>query len=247
MTYRPLHVCSLHAALLLACVCGGLWPRGDSLPSRRERGKCHPCCLHLSVTNLQIQALGAGSDPILHLELLPGNAPALDASPESASDKGMAQACSWREGYIRYSLTWFYLEPITQPAPKRPECRVLMVQLTGENTASEYANASATLSLRYNEQVLTLQLDGELVQTISGKGLTTLGALRVASEGIDRRSHSTQLGFRGHMPPGTSGAMSVRIPTIQLEKREDLEWLMDLEFEDELRRLHRTQRQATPR
>lgn len=234
--------------VLLYALCISSWSTGadspKTWPSPNETGQCPPGCLHVNVIDLHLQGTASPAGPPLHIQLLPGKNPKLSNTSEPASRVEDVRSLHWQEGSIIYALTWFFLNPDDERHAPSPPCRVLMIQLTGENTGSEYANASATLTILQNEKELPLQLDRELLTAPAGDQRISLGAVRVASEGIERTSHPTRLAFHGHMPPGTSGAMSVRIPTSRLDQRTDLEWLMDLEFDDELRRLQRAQRRT---
>jgi hypothetical protein len=65
-----------------------------------------------------------------------------------------------------------------------------------------------------------------------------LAAVDVPSSGI-AGTNGTQLQFQGSMPPGTSGALTVKIPLGRLEGKTALDRLYDLAFDDEYERVKR--------
>ena len=65
-----------------------------------------------------------------------------------------------------------------------------------------------------------------------------IAAIEIGAEGIEE-SAGPRLKFRGHMPPGTSGAMTIKIPLDRLAGEAQLNQLHDLEFDQEYRRTKR--------
>ena len=63
-------------------------------------------------------------------------------------------------------------------------------------------------------------------------------ALDVSATGLGSMK-GPQLQFRGNMPPGTSVAMTIKIPAAKLAGEEAMRRLRDLEFAEEFRRVKR--------
>lgn len=120
-----------------------------------------------------------------------------------------------------------------------PDASVLLIQLTGQNTASEYTDASASLRLAIDNEPLDLELNSGLLRGHWKGEWIILGAIQVPAEGVEPGTDPHCLKFRGHMPPGTSGSMTIKIPTWCVSPPPSPDWLLDLEFNEELRRLHR--------
>jgi hypothetical protein len=146
---------------------------------------------------------------------------------------------------IRYTRRVFVTQP-EQPdlavggdALAAPPPPVLMIQLVGENTSNEYADAAASLSLDLDRQPLDLGLDTGLLRARWREAWIVLGAVQVPAEGTEPSTDPRHLKFRGHMPPGTSGAMTLKIPIRCVAGTTNLDWLIDLEFDEELRRAKR--------
>jgi hypothetical protein len=147
----------------------------------------------------------------------------------------------WEQGGIRYTQTVF----LTRLELANPETgmlrdikEVLLVQLVGENFTSEYADAAAAFALEIGGRPVELELrEGMVYQTDEGAS-ELIAAVDVAAEGI-ASSSGTRLRFRGHMPPGTSGSMTVKILGAPLEREDWIIRLQDLEFDEALRRAKR--------
>jgi hypothetical protein len=119
-----------------------------------------------------------------------------------------------------------------------PADAVILVQLTGLSVASEYVDATATFQVEIEFEPIDLKLDRGVVRAIHAGQVMFLAAVQVPAEGIETH-HGPQLRFRGHMPPGTFGAMTIKIPLGPLGSEEAFERLHDLEFDDEFRRVKR--------
>jgi hypothetical protein len=147
----------------------------------------------------------------------------------------------WEYLGIRYTqtvlLTRQNRDPLWMSGPP-PADAVVMVQLTGENIGTEYTNAVAGLSLSSSDARPLLTLEADLV-VIRYRGQSNLLAqIEVASTGIEQ-SHGSELRFRGHMPPGSSGAMTVKIPLQSGLSVQDGERLREMDFSEELERVRR--------
>jgi hypothetical protein len=113
---------------------------------------------------------------------------------------------------------------------------VLLVQLVGENTASEYTEAKASLGITRGEQILRLELNENRVHEVGAVGKTFLGAIEIPSGGV-AVTEGLQLRFHGNMPPGTSGAMTFIFPLTELNGENVLDSLRFMDFTEELRRV----------
>jgi hypothetical protein len=115
---------------------------------------------------------------------------------------------------------------------------VLLVQLVGENTASEYTEARAGLSLKRDQQELNLELrEGQVHE--AGKSSSPLLALVDIPAGGVGVADGTRLQFQGNMPPGTSGAMTIKIPLADLNGEAELNRLRFLDFTEEMLRVRK--------
>lgn len=151
---------------------------------------------------------------------------------------------SWEEHGIRYTqrvlVTSLGTNDLALTNAAAGEA-VLLVQLVGQNTATEYTTARAAFEVKVAGRPLDLVLRGGLVYAAGGAEAVPLAALEIPSEGI-AQTNGAQLRFQGHMPPGISGSMTVKIPATKLATPAGLDRLMDLNFEDEVRRLTRAWR-----
>jgi len=113
---------------------------------------------------------------------------------------------------------------------------VVLVEIAGHNTASEYMPARATFEVKRGNRALELELRDGLVFASGVK--EPVAALDVAGEGIGS-TNGVRLLFRGDMPPGISGSMTIKIPLAPPGSQEVINRLLDLEFDEELRRVKR--------
>jgi hypothetical protein len=149
----------------------------------------------------------------------------------------------WDKDGIRYTqsilIARLHPDDPIPPNAKLPPDAVLLMQLAGLSLASEYTDATASFEVQFQDQTFPLSLDRTWVYTHLASAPLLLAQIDVPAEGIAAHTGST-LRFRGHMPPGLSGAMTVKIPLGPLSSPDDLDRLHDLEFEEELRRLKRS-------
>jgi hypothetical protein len=148
---------------------------------------------------------------------------------------------AWEKDGIRYTQTVLVTsletndQALTGPAPSNA---VLLVQVAGHNTTAEYSAAGAAFEVKSEDRALPLEWRGGLVFVTGARAAVPLAAIDVPSEGI-AGTNGLQLRFAGSMPPGTSGAMTVKIPSRVLERPAEINRLLDLEFDEELRRVKR--------
>ena len=140
----------------------------------------------------------------------------------------------WEIGGIRYTQTVL----LTRLIPEGPSLWVLMVQLTGENISREYTDATAAFALTLDDQTLELEWRHGPVYATHLPDQPLVGLIEIGAEGVEKSS-GPRLEFRGHMPPGTSGAMTIKILLDRIAGDEQLDRLHDLEFDDEYRRTKR--------
>jgi hypothetical protein len=141
----------------------------------------------------------------------------------------------WEERGIRYTQTAL----ITRLTAEEGSARVLMVQLTGENGSREYSEARAAFGVLFGDEPLELEWRQGLVHARNLPQEPVIAAIEIGAEGIEESS-GPRLKFRGQMPPGTSGAMTIKIPLERLTGEEQFNHLHDLEFDQEYRRLKRS-------
>ena len=149
----------------------------------------------------------------------------------------------WEERGIRYTQTVL----VTRLTSETGSARVLMVQLTGENSSREYSEATAALAVVLGDEILELEWRQGLVHARNLPQEPVIGVIEIGAEGIEESS-GPRLKFRGQMPPGTSGAMTIKIPLDRVTGVEQLDRLHDLEFDQETRRVKRlwTSQSAAP-
>ena len=147
----------------------------------------------------------------------------------------------WEKDGIRYTqivlLTRLGLGEL-MPGGKLADDSVLMVQVTGENAASEYSEATAEFSVRSGGRARELELREGRVYAVGAGETVAWAVVDVPATGIAGTKGSA-LRFRGVMPPGTSGAMTLKIPLAKALDEEAVKRLFDLEFDDEFRRVKR--------
>jgi hypothetical protein len=142
----------------------------------------------------------------------------------------------WETGGVRYTQKVL----VTQLGAANPAAytndAVLLVQITGHNLAGEYTNAAASLTVWAGDRPLELELRGGLVYAVGIREPRLLGVLDVPGEGI-AATNGTRLKFQGHMPPGTTGAMTLKLPARPLSGETEINRLRDLEFDEEAQRV----------
>jgi hypothetical protein len=118
---------------------------------------------------------------------------------------------------------------------------VLLIQLYGENKAADYTTAQAEFVMERDSLPARLELREGRVYAMDVNPPALVALVDVPVTGIGT-TNGTRLQFQGHMPPGTTGTMTIKIPVAQPVGREALERLRDLEFDEEVQRLKRAWR-----
>ncbi|HWI58490.1 MAG TPA: hypothetical protein VNZ22_14795, partial [Bacillota bacterium] len=157
----------------------------------------------------------------------------------------------WREGEVLRGL-WVtngvrYTETVLL-TPVNGNGRsnlVLLVNIQGENTNSEYAEAAAELVLETGRQQQELELKEGLLWRVEGGVRSLIGALEIPQSGVKVAQGKT-LQFAGNMPPSEKGSMTLKIPLEPLESNQAAEWLSDLEFAAELRQAIKPRKETLP-
>ncbi|MCP5517658.1 MAG: hypothetical protein H7A45_10445 [Verrucomicrobiales bacterium] len=148
----------------------------------------------------------------------------------------------WEQAGIRYTQTFLmtFLDPEAASRPRQPGGPPLvgLVHLKGENTNSEYADASARLAFSGSGRAAELKLELGIVYRREDGTWRVAGGIDVPTEGI-RSPNGPELGFHGHMPPGLTGTMTFKLIRFPLESEAELERLRNLDFDEEYRRARR--------
>jgi len=147
----------------------------------------------------------------------------------------------WETNGIRYTqiVLLTRLEPgELMSGGELPEDAVLLVQVLGENTASEYTEATAEFSVQSGGGGPELELRESSVIAVGTGEVSPLAMIEVPATGI-AGTRGPALQFRGAMPPGTSGSMTLKIPVNPLSGDAALNRLRELEFDEEFRRVKR--------
>jgi len=185
------------------------------------------------------------AEVVLSLDLPEGNAkPRPDSAGPQPSPLPVSTVQRQRDE-IEYTQTVFLAELRPEGGSKQSVesfGQVLLIQLAGRNQGSEYREARATLSLSRRGERLPLVLDrGALYLLPRTDASVPLGVIDVPAEGVDTLE-GNQLRFRGEMPPGTSGALTLKIPLSALTEPAALDALHDLEFDRAFRRARNDRR-----
>lgn len=116
---------------------------------------------------------------------------------------------------------------------------VLLVNIEGENTNSEYAEAMAALVFELAGKPQELELQAGLVWRRKGGTKFLVGALEVPESGV-KVARGERLCFAGNIPPSLKGSMTLKIPLEPLPNQAAVDALQDMDFEKELRRTAKT-------
>jgi hypothetical protein len=110
---------------------------------------------------------------------------------------------------------------------------ILLVNVEGDNTNSQYAEALAELVFELNGQRQELELKDGFVWRRTGDDRSLLGSLEISESGV-RVPQGQRLQFSGNMPPSQKGSMTLKIPLLGIDGEAAAERLKDIEFEAEL-------------
>lgn len=148
----------------------------------------------------------------------------------------------WEKDGIRYTQTVL----VTRfgagdlPASGEPAAdSVLMVQVVGENFTNDYTEATAELTVEVEGKALNLELRNDLIFSMETNASVFLVAIDVPASGI-ASTNGQQLRFQGNMPPGNTGAMTIKWPFTPPKGEPEIDRLRDLQFSEELYRVKRS-------
>jgi hypothetical protein len=154
----------------------------------------------------------------------------------------------WEQDSIRYTQTLLATRwqpgPLWAPTNVPPRDALLFVRLAGENFGSDYTNASVSLRCHLRGQSLPLALHSNLVFT-AWQGHTQLVAVLDITSGTIITTNAGSLQFSGHMPPGTTGALGIKLPLFPVAETQAFTQLGFLDFEEERERAGRHQAEPT--
>ena len=118
--------------------------------------------------------------------------------------------------------------------PRNASNEVLFINIKGENTNTEYTEASAGLALELNGERQRLELKNGLVSRTVGRVSRTVCALEIPETGV-KQAEGEVLEFLGNMPPAERGSMTVKISLEPLADEAAAQRFSELDFQDELR------------
>jgi hypothetical protein len=161
---------------------------------------------------------------------------------------GPAQVKLWVTNGIRYTQTVLLTSATLHP--ERPDktaktTPVLLVNIEGENTNSEYAEAFATLALEVDGRLQQLELRGGSVLRQSQSTTNLVAALEIPESGVKLASGEL-LRFSGSIPPSLKGSMTLKVALERLDSLEAEDRLRELDFETTLRQARKPDHAPAP-
>ncbi len=179
-------------------------------------------------TTVHLNPEGAEEEVVFKFGL--PSVPAAKMSRENRIIRGL-----WVTNGIRYTQTVMVRElGLHQETPDQ-NTAVLLVNIHGQNTNTEYAEATAELVLELAGRRQQLELNDGLVWWVSSGKRRLLGALEIPDSGVKTASGDT-LKFAGNIPPALQGSMTLKLPMEPFDSAA-AEILRDIDFDAELRRL----------
>lgn len=189
-----------------------------------------------------------GADGTIRLHL-----PQKKAPPVAASFRFGLPACNpaklWRENDVLHGL-WetnglryrqtvlMTASPDRNGSPLSPEDgkSILLVNIEGENTNADYAQASAALEMTAAGERQQLELVDGRIWRGEGSDRSVLAGFEIPESGI-KVSKGQVLHFAGNMPPSLKGSMTLKLPLDSQVNDASADRLADLDFETEVRRV----------
>lgn len=148
----------------------------------------------------------------------------------------------WERDGVRYTqsalVTRLDAGGLGYPDMQADDTAVLMVRIAGRNLDQEYRDAFVVLSLKADGRTVPLTMTDGLVYAQLPEGQVLRAAVECQTDGHPY-DDGKRLRFFGNMPPGTDGAMILKIPFITLDQPAELESLRDLDWDEELIRVRR--------
>ena len=148
---------------------------------------------------------------------------------------------SWEQNHIRYTQTVLVTrlsEGDLLPGGVLATDAVLLVNLFGENTATEYTVATAAFAVQAGDQTLEVEWRDGFVHLAGPKNTPPLAWVDIPSGGI-AGTRGARLRFQGNLPPATTGSMTVKLPLAALDREEARQRLQDLNYDEEFQRVKR--------
>lgn len=156
-------------------------------------------------------------------------------SPTRLWSEGGVLRGLWVTNGIQYTETVFIGQLTQKIDTNAAAVPVLLIEIYGSNTNSEYAEASAEVSMLVDSQVRELEIrDGLLWRSERGR-TALLGRIEVPAPGI-KVAGGKVLRFSGNMPPAERGSLMLLIPLQPVGGEAVIEQLRDLDFSVELRK-----------
>lgn len=141
--------------------------------------------------------------------------------------EGAALRREWNTNGIRYTQT-LLITDLPASSGQNPR-QVLLVNVRGENTNSEYAQAHADLAVEMDDKARELELKDSLVWCRLPEGRKVLAALEIPAPGV-RETKGLVLHFQGNMPPSERGSFTLKVPLQEIQPTEAAERLAEIDF-----------------
>jgi hypothetical protein len=122
-----------------------------------------------------------------------------------------------------------------EPGAAARSSPVLLVNIRGENTNSEYSEAHSELAFETGGKRQQLELKNGFLWRTGDERRLLVGALEIPAPGV-KIPQGEVLRFEGNMPPSEKGSMTLKISVEALQGENAADRLSEVEFEAELRR-----------
>jgi len=156
--------------------------------------------------------------------------------------EGPALRRQWINHGIQYTQTLLIVPFATAAEQSRPPGsgrQVLLVNVEGQNSNSDYTGASAELILECGNKPQPIELRDGLIRRLTDGKETLVAGFEIPESGL-KVTKGEQLQFFGNMPPSLSGSMTLKLPLFAISGDTSApDALADLLFEEELRRATR--------
>jgi hypothetical protein len=155
---------------------------------------------------------------------------------------------TWRHGGILYRQSVMVTRlgrDEQKPTADSPADMVLLVKLAGENEASYYTNGKAAFVMEIEGQPLRLAFTNGLAYAAAAQRSLPVAWVDIPAGGVVG-TNVRGLTFEGNLPPGLSGAMTIKIPSTPELTSAETDRLGDLDFDEELQRLRKAWKALRP-
>lgn len=138
-------------------------------------------------------------------------------TPAKVWREGAALRRQWTVNGVRYTQTVLEMPPREKGSEQsRPPGEVILINIQGENTNTEYTEARADLTLETGGKRRELELGDGLLWEVEGSARKVVAALEIPEPGV-RTKRGEQLHFQGNMPPSEKGSMTLKVPLMELQ------------------------------